>query len=99
MEVTKAGNITGGKIRQLEEHCPANLINWQQISKMTKYLKKYILEMQFLKSKDRQRFITLHKTASNNYGTISYKIMKVLNISSSTVHTITKSFYESDGKG
>lgn len=50
--------------------------------------------MQFLK-----RFINLHKTASNNYGTISYKILKVLNISSSTVHTITKSFYESDGKG
>lgn len=42
MEVTKAGNITGGKIRQLEEHCPDILINWQQISKMTKYLKKYI---------------------------------------------------------
>lgn len=37
MEATKAGNVTGGKIRQLEEHCPANLINWQQISKMTKY--------------------------------------------------------------
>lgn len=55
--------------------------------------------MQFLKSKDRQMFINLHKTASNNYGTISYKILKVLNISSSTVHTITKSFYESDGKG
>lgn len=34
MGATKAGNITGGKIRQLEEQCPANLINWQQISKI-----------------------------------------------------------------
>jgi len=93
----KAGTVSVTKKKQLEEHCATNYVNWQQVSNMIGY-KKSILERQSL-SEVKMGLCTpiceklqLQFVEQFQNNAPQCKIVKAMNISSSTAHHIMKKF-------